>query len=163
MNQSSPLNLTKDISKLENAINSLLEMGKPEPNTRFWAKVTILRQRLELMRDGMGFSGSFTHVSDKEADNLLKEQFSATVRQRLSEIVKSSEINAGTLEYAYWIGGALAKKHPAGKYFITGYRTLKLYYSPTGRSVLNESSFICDAKPDTAVDVFEKHIINESV
>jgi hypothetical protein len=38
----SQLNLTKEIAEMDEAIASLLEIGKPEPKTRSWAKVTIL-------------------------------------------------------------------------------------------------------------------------
>tara|TARA_B100000809_G_scaffold264843_1_gene321839 strand:- start:1070 stop:1294 length:225 start_codon:yes stop_codon:yes gene_type:complete len=71
MNQISPLNLTKEISVMDKAIASLLEMGKPKPKTRFWAKVAILKARRQQMHEGTGFSGSYSHVSDKEADKYI--------------------------------------------------------------------------------------------
>jgi hypothetical protein len=71
MNHMSPLNLTKEISVMDEAIESLLEMGKPEPKTRFWAKVTILKSRRKQMHEGTGFSGPYSHVSDKDADSYL--------------------------------------------------------------------------------------------
>lgn len=67
----SPLNLTKEISVMDKAIASLLEMGKPQAKTRLWAKVAILKERRQQMHEGTGFSGPYSHVSDKDADSYI--------------------------------------------------------------------------------------------
>lgn len=158
MHQLSPLNLTKEISIMDDAINSLLEMGKPESYTSLWAQIEILKERRELMRDGVGFSSGYSHVSNKTIERYLRDIFIDAVRVRLAEIVKKSEVNSGSLEFPWWIGGSLPKAKVETKFYITGYRTLKLYYSKTGRSKLCESTLICQATPDTAVELFAQHI-----
>lgn len=68
----SPLNLSKDIDSITKSIDSLLEMdSSPKRLTTLWFKVQILMQRRELMRDGVGFSGPYSHVTQYDMDNFL--------------------------------------------------------------------------------------------
>jgi hypothetical protein len=63
----SPLDLTDDIDILTQEIESLEEL-KPTREARLFVKILILKDRLTLMRRGTGFSGSFTHVGEREID-----------------------------------------------------------------------------------------------
>ena len=65
MLRESPLDLRKDIQLLKEAIDSC---GHYSTVTR-----AILCERLRMMRNGTGFSGSFTSVSQFEKDEWTKE------------------------------------------------------------------------------------------
>lgn len=84
------------------------------------------------------------------------------IKQRLTEIVKNSQKDAGTFKFAYWIGGAVPKGDKSANYFVIGKRKLKLYYSNTGRSIPKDSRLICESPPDLAVNNFEKWIISQA-
>jgi hypothetical protein len=84
------------------------------------------------------------------------------IRQRLTEIVKNSQKDAGTFKFAYWIGGAVPKGDKSANFFVTGKRKLKLYHSNTGRSTTKDSRLVRESTPSLAVDDFEKCILSEA-
>jgi hypothetical protein len=78
LNIHSPLNLTKEIGIISNAIDSLLVMGTPEFGTRFWAKVKLLQSRkADMENEGIGYTAGYSHVSDKEADSFIAQHAKA--------------------------------------------------------------------------------------